>query len=50
MMRKGNLLEVRNSAVKVLLPSLGYTLTSDLRKDNIEEAAAIVDEGLQVRV
>ena len=34
--QKGNVLEVRNNAIKVFLPSLGYQLIAEIRKTNVE--------------
>lgn len=34
--KEGNVLEVRKSTVKVLLPSLGYALVAEVSKSNIE--------------
>lgn len=36
MAREGNVIEVRNRTVKVLLPSLGYALTAEVEKANVE--------------
>jgi len=36
MEREGNILEVKNRMVKVLLPSLGYTLVATIEKSNVE--------------
>ena len=35
-LRKGNVLEVRNNIVKVVLPSLGHALIADMNKENVE--------------
>jgi transcription antitermination factor NusG len=35
-LQKGNVLEVRNNAIKVYLPSLGYQMIAEIRKTNIE--------------
>jgi transcription antitermination factor NusG len=35
-LRKGNILEVRNGAIKVLLPSLGHAIIAEGRKENAE--------------
>jgi transcription antitermination factor NusG len=35
-LRKGNVLEVRNNTVEVILPSLGQVLVADARKEGIE--------------
>ena len=35
-MKEGNVLEVRQNSVKVLLPSLGYALVAEVSKANIE--------------
>lgn len=37
MLREGNVLEVKNKTVKVLLPSLGYMLVAEIEKANIEK-------------
>src|SRR4028119_578465 len=39
MMREGNVLEVKNKTVKVLLPSLGYALVAEIEKMNLERVA-----------
>lgn len=36
MSREGNVIEVRNRTVKVLLPSLGYAMTAEVEKTNVE--------------
>lgn len=36
MEREGNILEVKQKTVKVLLPSLGYTLVATIEKSNVE--------------
>ncbi|MEJ7737982.1 MAG: UpxY family transcription antiterminator [Chitinophagaceae bacterium] len=38
MMREGNVLEVKHKTVKVLLPSLGFTLVAEIEKGNVEKA------------
>ncbi len=43
-LRKGNVLEVRNSTVKVTLPSLGHTLIADVRKEVVEESIVYIDD------
>ena len=51
--RKGNLLEVKNNDVKVVLPSLGYTIMSEARKELGEEitnSTVMNDESLKVRI
>jgi transcription antitermination factor NusG len=48
MMRKGNIIEVRNSTVKVMLPSLGHALVAEVRKENIEKL--VTAEQQRVRV
>ena len=32
---EGNVVEVMTNTVKILLPSLGYSLVAEIRKDNI---------------
>ena len=49
MMREGNVLEVKNKTVKVLLPSMGYALVAEIEKINLEKVARTVD-GSQVIV
>ena len=49
MMMEGNVLEVKNKTVKVLLPSIGYTLVAEIEKINLEKVARTVD-GNQVIV
>lgn len=39
MMREGNVLEVKNKTVKVILPTLGYSLVAELDKGNIEKVS-----------
>ncbi|HVZ55138.1 MAG TPA: UpxY family transcription antiterminator [Chitinophagaceae bacterium] len=48
MMRKGNIVEVRNSTVKVMLPSLGHALIAEVRKENVEKL--VLAEAMKVRV
>lgn len=48
MQRKGNVLEVLNSTVKLMLPSLGRVLVSQLRKENT--ADIVYRELFRVRV
>ena len=43
-LRKGNVLEVRNNAVKVTLPSLGQMLIAEIRKDAVEENIAYIED------
>jgi transcription termination/antitermination protein NusG len=43
-LRKGNVLEVRNNTVKVMLPSLGQMLIADIRKDAVEESIAYIED------
>jgi len=38
MMREGNVLEIKHKTVKVLLPSLGFTLVAEIEKGNVEKA------------
>ena len=45
MMREGNVLEVKNKTVKVLLPTMGYTLVAEVEKTNIEKVPASTDQG-----
>ncbi|MEO5998463.1 MAG: UpxY family transcription antiterminator [Chitinophagaceae bacterium] len=49
MMREGNVLEVKNKTVKVLLPSMGYALIAEIEKINLEKVSKTVD-GSQVIV
>ena len=44
MMQEGNVLEIKHKTVKVLLPSLGYTLIAEIEKVNLERVAAFTDE------
>lgn len=37
MMREGSVVEVKNKTVKVLLPTLGFTLIAEIDKGNIEK-------------
>lgn len=37
MMREGQVVEVRHKSVKVLLPTLGYTLIAEIEKSNLEK-------------
>ena len=39
MMREGNVVEVKHKSVKVLLPTLGYTLVAEIEKTNVERLA-----------
>lgn len=50
MMREGNVLEVKNKTVKVLLPSLGYALVAEIEKVNLQRAAAFMADGSPVFV
>ena len=43
-LRKGNVLEVRNNAVKVMLPSLGHMLIAEVRKEALEENIVYTEE------
>jgi transcription antitermination factor NusG len=36
MAREGDVIEVRSKTVKVQLPSLGYTMTAEVEKSNVE--------------
>jgi hypothetical protein len=36
MAREGDVIEVRNKTVKVQLPSLGYAMTAEVEKGNVE--------------
>lgn len=38
MTREGNVLEIKHKTVKVLLPSLGFTLVAEISKTNLEKA------------
>lgn len=42
MMREGNVLEIRHKTVKVVFPSLGFTLVAKIEKQNVEKANAWV--------
>ena len=44
MMQEGNVLEIKHKTVKVLLPSLGYTLIAEIEKVNLERVTAFNDE------
>jgi transcription antitermination factor NusG len=41
MMREGNVLEVKHKTVKVLLPTLGYTLIAEVEKSNLEKLSGL---------
>lgn len=45
MLREGNVLEVKNKTVKVMLPTLGYTLVAELDKGNIEKLPGYAEKG-----
>ena len=45
MLREGSILEVKNKTVKVMLPTLGYTLVAELDKGNIEKVSGFVGNG-----
>lgn len=45
MLREGSILEVKNKTVKVLLPTLGYTLVAELEKGNIEKVSGFLGNG-----
>jgi len=42
MMREGNVLEIKNKTVKVLLPTMGYTLVAEIEKSNIQKVSALM--------
>jgi transcription antitermination factor NusG len=44
MMREGNILEIKHKTVKVLLPSLGYTLVAEIEKGNLEKITLLNDQ------
>ncbi len=44
MMMEGNVLEVKNRTVKVLLPSLGYALVAEVEKVNLEVISDITPD------
>jgi transcription antitermination factor NusG len=44
MMWEGNVVEVRTNTVKLTLPSLGYELVAEIRKENIETVRPIRQE------
>lgn len=48
MMREGNVLEVKHRTVKVLLPSLGYTLVAEIQKMNLERVSEFTEEIRQI--
>jgi transcription antitermination factor NusG len=50
MLRKGNVLEVRSGSVKVILPSLGQILVSEVRKEESVEENITYPEDVKVRV
>lgn len=43
MLLEGNVLEVKNKTVKVLLPSLGFALVADVKKANLEPVNRYAD-------
>lgn len=49
MMREGNVLEVKNKTVKVLLPTMGYTLVAEIEKINLEKVP-VSNDGSQLIV
>jgi len=49
MMREGNVLEVKNKTVKVLLPTMGYTLVAEIEKINLEKVP-VSNDGNQLIV
>ncbi len=49
MLREGNVLEVKNKTVKVLLPTMGFTLVAEIEKANLEKVA-ILNDACQVSV
>jgi transcription antitermination factor NusG len=49
MMREGNVLEIKNKTVKVLLPTMGYTLVAEIEKTNLEKVA-VSNDGSQLIV
>ena len=44
MMREGNVLEIKNKTVKVLLPTMGYTLVAEIEKTNIQKVPFLMTE------
>ena len=49
MSREGNVLEVKNKTVKVLLPTIGYALVAEIEKINLEKVV-VPNDGNQVNV
>ncbi len=49
MMREGNVLEIKNKTVKVLLPTMGYTLVAEIEKINLEKVP-VSNDGSQLIV
>jgi transcription antitermination factor NusG len=50
MVREGNVLEVRNTSVKITLPSLGYTLVADIKRENAESMSRLSTSRLYAKI
>jgi transcription antitermination factor NusG len=48
MEREGNILEIKHRTIKVLLPSLGYTLVAEIEKSNVEILSLFTREEIAV--
>lgn len=42
MMREGEVLEVRHKTVKILIPSIGFSLVAEVDRENIEKLISII--------
>ena len=43
MLQEGNVMEIKHKTVKVLLPSLGYSMVAEIEKANLEKISGIAD-------
>ncbi|MES1198307.1 MAG: transcription termination/antitermination NusG family protein [Chitinophagaceae bacterium] len=46
MLRKGNILEIKSSTAKILLPSLGYVLVAESRKESIDATSVYSEDSI----
>ena len=48
MMWEGNIIEIKTNTIKIMLPSLGYSLIADVRRDHLEEVTTL--QGVKIKV
>lgn len=48
MMWEGNIVEIKTNTIKIMLPSLGYSLIADVRRDNHEPVTTL--QGIKMKV